>query len=221
RYYTPANQLLTPVGVQVELPGMRPQGIAVSPNGRMIVTSGKTHELIVIEPKTGKIVQQVPFPADPDQNAVPAPVSEQILSPDISGQLSFTGLIFSRDGHRIYLANVNGSIKVFRVDDQGKVAPLFSITVPDANLGGRKAEVPAGLALSRDGDRLYVVLNLSNRLAEFDTKDGRMLRVWEVGVAPYDVVVAGQKVYVSNWGGRRPEAARTTGPAGRGTLVRV
>src|SRR5947209_7402830 len=58
-YYTPANQLLTPVGVQVELPGMRPQGIAVSPNGRMIVTSGKTHELIVIEPRTGRILQQV------------------------------------------------------------------------------------------------------------------------------------------------------------------
>jgi YVTN family beta-propeller protein len=33
--------------------------------------------------------------------------------------------------------------------------------------------------------------------------------------------VAGAKVYVSNWGGRRPDALSVTGPAGRGMLVRV
>jgi DNA-binding beta-propeller fold protein YncE len=42
-----------------------------------------------------------------------------------------------------------------------------------------------------------------------------------VGVAPYDVALAGRKIYVSNWGGRRPDADSVTGPAGRGMLVRV
>jgi YVTN family beta-propeller protein len=32
---------------------------------------------------------------------------------------------------------------------------------------------------------------------------------------------AGDKIYVSNWGGRRPEPGSATGPAGKGTLVRV
>src|ERR1039457_6701107 len=59
RYYTPANQILTPAGIQVELPGMRPQGIALSPDGRLLVTAGKTHDLVVIDPVTGKIVQHV------------------------------------------------------------------------------------------------------------------------------------------------------------------
>ena len=40
-YYTPANQRLTPHGVQVELPGMRPQVIALSPDGKRLVTAGK------------------------------------------------------------------------------------------------------------------------------------------------------------------------------------
>ena len=31
RFYTPANQILTPAGIQVELPGMRPQAVALSP----------------------------------------------------------------------------------------------------------------------------------------------------------------------------------------------
>jgi hypothetical protein len=42
-----------------------------------------------------------------------------------------------------------------------------------------------------------------------------------VGVAPLDVVLGKNKIYVSNWGGRRPDAGSLTGPAGRGTLVRV
>ena len=41
------------------------------------------------------------------------------------------------------------------------------------------------------------------------------------GVAPYDVVLCKNKIYVSNWGGRRPDVTSLTGPAGRGTRVRV
>ena len=66
-----------------------------------------------------------------------------------------------------------------------------------------------------------MALNLSNRLAELDAATGRVLRIWDVGVAPYDVALADHKIYVSNWGGRRPDAGSVTGPAGRGTPVRV
>ena len=40
-------------------------------------------------------------------------------------------------------------------------------------------------------------------------------------MAPYDVSLVNRKLYVSNWGGRRPDASSVTGPAGKGTLVRV
>jgi YVTN family beta-propeller protein len=221
RFYTPANQVLTPVGVQVELPGMRPQGLALSPDGKLLVTSGKTRELVVVEPATGRILQRVPLPSDSDTNAASGPVSTHILEADEKAQLSFTGLVFSPDGSRVYLANVNGSIKVFGVEKDGKVAGLFSISLPFANAPERKAEIPAGLAVSPDGKRIYVCGNLSNRLLEFNSADGRFERSCEVGFAPYGVVLAGRKAYVSNWGGRRPAADSVTGPAGRGTLVRV
>jgi hypothetical protein len=38
RTVTPVNQLVTPFGRQVHLPGMRPQAVALSPNGRLLVT---------------------------------------------------------------------------------------------------------------------------------------------------------------------------------------
>jgi YVTN family beta-propeller protein len=116
---------------------------------------------------------------------------------------------------------VNGSVKVFGVDAEGKVKGLFSIPLPAAYAPRRTNEIPAGLALSHDGKRLYVALNLGNQLGEFDAASGRLLRCFDVGVAPYDVVLAGHKAYVSNWGGRRPDTGSLTGPAGRGTRVRV
>jgi DNA-binding beta-propeller fold protein YncE len=220
RYVTPVNQILTPAGLQVDLPGMRPQALAISPDGRLLVTSGKTHELVVIDPQTGSIRQRVALPSEKTNEPAPDPVSPQILAPDKEGQLSFTGLIFSPDGTRIYLSNVNGSIKVFIVDKE-KISGSHSIPLPPADAPNRKVEIPSGLALSPDGKRLYVVLNLSNRLAEIDAASGKVLRFWDVGVAPYEVVLTHDKAYVSNWGGRRPDAHSLTGPAGQGTLVRV
>ena len=220
-YYTPANQILTPAGLQVELPGMRPQALALSPDGRLLVTSGKTHELVVLEPRSGKVLQRVPLPSERYHDPTPGPVSEHILEPDKDGQLSFTGLAFSPDGSRIYLANVDGSIKVFGVGKECKVVGLFTMPLPPANAPRRRSDIPAGIAVSRDGTRLYVALNLSNRLAEMDATTGKVLRLWDVGVAPYDVVLAGHKAYVSNWGGPRPDTNSVTGPAGQGTLVRV
>ncbi|MDB6023290.1 MAG: Phosphoesterase family protein [Pedosphaera sp.] len=219
-FATPVNQLLTPAGRQAELPGMRPQAVALSPDGKLLVTSGMTHELVVVDPVTGKILQRVALPTDNIKDAPAHPVSDTILNPDLKAQASFTGLAFSPDGSRIYLANVNGDIKVFGVQS-GKVAPLFSIPLPPANAPRRASEIPAGIAVSADGRRLYVALNLSNRFAELDAATGRVLRLWDVGVEPYYVALAGRKAYVSNWGGRRPETNSVTGPAGEGTLVRV
>src|SRR5689334_15066407 len=216
---TPMNQVITPAGGLIEFPGMRPQALALSPNGKLLVTSGLAHALVVIDPATGKILQHVDLPSD--KAAPQAPLDAPILDPDQKAQLSFTGLTFSPDGSRIYMANVMGDIKVFSVSKKSEVAPLFSIPLPPATAPHRTNEIPAGIAVSRDGKRLYVALNLSNRLAEMDAATGRVLRMWDVGVAPYDVVVAGKKVYVSNWGGRRPGENNFTGPAGRGTVVRV
>ena len=241
RWMTPTNQILTPSGKQIDLPGMRPQALALSPDGRLLVTAGKTAELVVLDPATGKILQRVALPPDKaadvkgigassgTQQAGVAGVSKVVppVPPkaadltDKTGQLSFTGLVFSPDGAHIFLSNVNGTVKVFDVAADGKVTPKRSLSLPDARTAKRKNEIPSGLAVSPDGKLLYVCLNLGNRLTELEIESGKVLRTIDVGVAPYDVVVHGGKAYVSNWGGRRPGAKDLVGPAGRGTFVRV
>ena len=221
RFMTPTNQLLTPAGKLVELPGMRPQAIAIFADGTKLITAGKTAEIVVIDPSSGEILQRVNLPAEDETQAMANPVSPRQLKADKDGQLSFTGLVVSPDGTRAYLANVNGSIKVFGIDARGTISALFTFALPQADAPRRKAEIPAGIAVSADGSRLYICGNLSNRLLEMDAKDGRVLRTWNVGVAPFDVVFAAGKAYVSNWGGRRPDAQSLTGAIGRGTVARV
>ncbi|MBI2498477.1 MAG: bifunctional YncE family protein/alkaline phosphatase family protein [Opitutae bacterium] len=221
RLSTPVNQIVSPAGRHVILPGLRPQGLALSPDGTLLVVSGKTSEVLVLDPANGDVRQRVPLPSEKITGPRPEVASPHLLEPDAKGILSFTGLVFSPDGRRLYLSNVNGNIKVFTVTRDRQVEPSHSIPLPPADALRRREEIPSGLAVSADGTRLYVCGNLSNRLLELDTAKGAVLRTWEVGVAPYDVVLAGAKAYVSNWGGGRPQPGDLTGPAGRGTVVKV
>ncbi len=221
RAVVPVNQVVTPAGRLVPLPGLRPQALALSPDGRLLAVSGKTNEVVILDAGGGRIRQTVSLPSEDATTPEPQAPSASVLEPDTKGQLSYTGLAFSKDGRRLYLSNVNGSIKVFSVGPDDDVWPSHSIPLPSAAAPRRNEEIPAGLAVSEDGRRLYVCGNLSNRLFEIDPDTGRILRTIDVGAAPYDVVLAGRKAYVSNWGGRRPGPGDLTGPAGRGTEVRV
>jgi DNA-binding beta-propeller fold protein YncE len=216
---TPVNQLLTPAGIQVPLTRVRPTAIALSPNGKTLVTAGLTRELIEVDLATGTITNRIPFPADKAQPELS--LTDAILTTNQMAKLSFTGLAFSPDGSRIYLSNVNGDIKVFGVDKNGVISPLYSLALPSVKAFQRTNDIPTGIAVSRDEKRIFVAGNLSNRLFELDAETGNILNQWDAGVAPFDVVLCKDKVYVSNWGGRRPDVNSPTGPAGRGTLVRV
>ncbi|MFM7206478.1 MAG: alkaline phosphatase family protein [Planctomycetaceae bacterium] len=219
RLITPVNQVVTPAGRTVELPGLRPQAVAISPDGTLLAAAGKTNEVLLVDPASGAVRQRVKPPAE-DAAPHAEGQTDRNLSPDTQAIESFTGLAFSPDGTRLVMSNVHGSVKVFTVAG-GTVAAAHTIQLPPARAPQRAREIPAGLAFSADGGRLYVCGNLSNRLLELDAATGRLLRTFDAGVAPYDVVLAGGRAFVSNWGGRRPGRGDVTGPAGKGTRVRV
>lgn len=217
---TPRNQLITPAGTLVQLPGMRPNALALSPDRKILVTSGMTNEIVVLNPASGSLLQRVAFP-EPKENLNNGAGFSLVLNANRKDKLSYTGIAFSPDGSRIYLSNVNGDIKVFSVAKDKTVSPAFSIPLPPANQPDREMDIPAGIAVSLDGARIYVALNVANELLAIDSTSGQILRTWNVGVAPYGVVLAGNKLYVSNWGGRRPDATSPIGPIGRNGIVRV
>jgi len=225
RFVTPTGQILTPAGRQVSLPGMRPQALALSPDGRLFATSGRRDVIALINPVTGAVLQTVPLTVidrRPGTNSTSTITnSVTVTAVTNKAELSFTGLVFSPDGRRLYLSNTAGNVWVFEVSDGHIASPPTVLPLPDARAPNRKREIPTGLAVSADGKRLYVVGNLGGRLYELDALTGRLLRKWETGVAPFDVVLTGSKAYVSNLGGRFPQPGELTAPAGKGTTVLV
>jgi hypothetical protein len=91
----PVNQILTPLGTQIDLPGQRPQALAMSPDGRRLAVAGKSAEIVILDPETGAVLQRVLLPPEPDKELQPKAASANILKPDEKGQLSFTGLVYS------------------------------------------------------------------------------------------------------------------------------
>ncbi len=140
---TPTNQTLTPEGVLVDLPGLRPQVLALSRDGAQIYTAGKTSELLVLAASDGAVLQRVPLPSDQQTPFAAAPSARE-LNPDDEGQVSFTGLAVAPDGRRIYLANVRGSItssrassRTIAVAERGRA--LISAISPKNSPGGSTA----------------------------------------------------------------------------------
>jgi YVTN family beta-propeller protein len=217
---TPVNQLLTPAGIRVPLPGRRPNALALSPNGKLLVTSGLTNELLALDPVSGKILQVVPFPKGSGDEHHGA-VSSLVLDENGKPKLSLTGLAFSPDGRRIYLSNVNGDVKVFGVARDNKISPLFSIPLPGNSRTEHGNEIPTGIAVSPDSKNVYVALNVANKILELDASTGKPQRSWHTGNAPFDVALCGNKLYVSNQGGRIPNANSLVGPIGSNGTVRV
>ncbi len=226
RYLTPTGQLLTPAGTQVELPGMRPQMLALSPDGKLLVTAGKSGVLVAIDPATGRILQKSSLstnkPAsklEPKAKDVTGrPRARKPAATPETVETSFNGLTFAPDGKRVYFTTASGTVRAIAVAE-GKLEGLpLVFRLPKVKT---KNEIPTGLAISSDGKKIYVAGNVANKLYELDAASGRTLRSWDTGVAPFDIVLAAGKAYVSNLGGPRPAKGDVTAPAGRSTVVGV
>ncbi len=199
RAVVPTNQVVSPLGDQIGLRG-RPTALAISPDRRWLgVLSSDC--LLVIDLDAKKISDSAKHPG------------------------SFTGIVFAPDGKQLFASNVHGTVDAFTVDATAKLKRSWSVRPKASGNPDRPNAVPAGLSVvspgGQAGGTLWAVLNLNNTLAEIDLRSGQVLREIPVGNAPFDVVSAAGKVYVSNWAGRRPEQGDTTGPSGFGTAVRV
>ena len=126
---------------------------------------------------------------------------------------SMHGIAVSRDGTKLYVTGARSSL--FEIA-AGDLALLRTIVLPG------NSPYPCGIALTPDGSRALVCLSRENVLGVVELASGKLEARIEVGVAPYDVVLApeGNTAYVSNLGGRRL-AANEPGDTSSGTPIAV
>ena len=128
-----------------------------------------------------------------------------------SADSSFLGLTFTADGQRLVVSQ-SESVSVVPVS-----GATGAVTIPSPAKSS-----PAGLALDRTGTVLYVALNRLNQVARIDLAEGRVTATVNVGVAPLGVALTpgGDRLFVTNWGGRRPRTGEPTlASAGTATLA--
>lgn len=181
----PTNQVVKPAGERIEFRG-RPNAVKLSPDKKTAAfLNGAYKAIILIDPQTGTVKQEF----------------------DAAGSsASFRGIAYSQDGKKLYASQANGRVIVATVLDDGTIALDHFVALPNSTIpypGGEDGNpYPGGLALSDDNATLYVVLNRNNTLGVIDLATRTVIKEIPVGNAPHDVVVNGDKAYVSNQGGR-------------------
>jgi len=131
---------------------------------------------------------------------------------------SYTGLAF-RPGTRELWASEAGrsgpdGLLIASLDDSGQPKETSRIV-----LEGHP--VPTGITFSEDGGTAWVGLSNQNAVAEVNAATRSLTRQIGVGAVPYSLVVSHKRrqLYVSNRGGRRPEAPDTTAQSSETTVV--
>jgi YVTN family beta-propeller protein len=192
------RQWLRPAGDTVKFQG-RPVDLVLSPDGATVFVKDN-RGLLVIDAATWKLQQELPFPDDEGG--------------------SMHGIAVSADGTTVFLTCAANRMFSAQREASGKWDWTYSVQFIPPKL--KEKSFPCGIALTRDGKTAYVCLSRNNSIAVADLTTHQVLRTFDVGVAPYDVLLSEDEraLYVSNWGGRRAENGERSAPSS-GTHVPV
>ncbi|RRQ71666.1 phosphoesterase [Streptomyces griseofuscus] len=190
-----SDQYLAPYGEHLVVNNGKIMSSTVSPDGTHLaasVTDGNA-ALAVVDLNGWKVQQVV-------GNA--ASSSPRIKGNDVGQE----GPTYSPDGKQLWLGQTNGYTR-FTVNADGTVADPTYIAIP---ADGAKHALVGAAVFSADGSTVYSAVNGQNRVVAIDTATGSIKQSWAVGNAPRGLVQVGDKLYVSNEGGRPAKPGDTT-----------
>ncbi|WP_330341957.1 bifunctional YncE family protein/alkaline phosphatase family protein [Streptomyces sp. NBC_00557] len=190
-----SDQYIAPYGDRLVINNGKIMSSSPSPDGTHVAASVADGgaALAIVDVKNWKVQQVVGTAA----------TSSPRLSSNSVGQ---EGPTYSPDGKQLWLGQTDGYTK-FTVNPDGTVANPVAVRIPAD--GSQRALVGAAV-FSADGSTVYSAVNGQNRVVAIDTATGAVKQSWSVGNAPRDLVQVGDKLYVSNEGGRPAKAGDTT-----------
>ena len=191
---SPATSTSTRIGERLVINNGKIMSSSVSPDGTHLaasVTDGGM-ALAIVDLKNWKVQQLV-------GNAASANL--RISGNDVGQE----GPTYSPDGSQLWLGQTDGYTK-FTVNADGTprqpdVRSRSRRTGPSTRWSGEPV-------FSADGSTVYSAVNGQNRVVAIDAATGAIQQSWAVGNAPRDMVMVGNKLYVSNEGGRPAQARR-------------
>jgi len=200
------DQIINPIGDRILTQLGKIMGSTVSPDGRFLAATSadKSVVLQIFNLKTFKPIWTVGT----------APGVSQGLSNGTVGQ---EGPTYSPDGKFLWLPEQDGLTR-FPVNDHGIPGPPTYFPLPTVGThlsGNNRSQVPNSALVgqviySPDGTTLYAALNGQNTVVALDPSTGAVEQTWNVGIAPRELAFVGNKLYVSDEGGRQAQPGDTT-----------
>jgi YVTN family beta-propeller protein len=183
--------------------GHEPEGVRVAPNGKWVIVTSETDSTVsVVDTTSLKVLKTVPVgmrPRDmaftPDSKTiyvsgegdaslsrVPIPAGEPVTRVlQLRKEARPMGVVFDAKRMRIYMSTGRGGT-IAVAEQQGTGVKLLQ----EISVGAR----PWGIALSRDGRRLYTANGSSNDVSIVDTSSLSVLKKVPVGRGPWGVVLS-------------------------------
>ncbi|MEV7237898.1 bifunctional YncE family protein/alkaline phosphatase family protein [Streptomyces sp. NPDC051020] len=189
------NQYIDPYGERLVLNNGKIMSSSVSPDGTHVAASlaDGGMALAIVDLKTWKVQQRVGNNASADL---------RIGGNDVGQE----GPTYSPDGSQLWLGQADGYTR-FTVNPDGTLANPKWLPIPRD--GSKRALVGAAV-FSADGSTVYSAVNGQNRVVAMNAATGAIEQSWTVGTAPRGIAMVGNKLYVSNEGGRPAKAGDTT-----------
>ncbi|MGW5327590.1 alkaline phosphatase family protein [Streptomyces sp. NPDC004014] len=190
-----SDQYIAPYGERLVIDNGKIMSSSVSPDGTHLaasVTDGGS-ALSIVDLKKWTVQQLVGSAA----SSTPRLGSNEV------GQ---EGPTYSPDGSQLWLGQTDGYTR-FTVGPDGSVGDPVTVKIPS---DGTRHALVGEAVFSADGSTVYSAVNGQNRVVALDAATGAVRRSWAVGNAPRDLVRVGDKLYVSNEGGRPAKPGDTT-----------
>ncbi|MEU6647928.1 alkaline phosphatase family protein [Streptomyces sp. NPDC046900] len=190
-----SDQYIAPYGNRTVINDGKIMSSSVSPDGTHLaaaVTDGDA-ALVIMDLATGQVKQKVGTNAADNLRISSSAVGQE-------------GPTYSPDGKQLWLGQSDGYTK-FTVNADGTLANPTAVSIP---ADGSKHALVGAAVFSADGSTVYSAVNGQNRVVAIDAATGTIKQSWAVGNAPRGMAMVGNKLYVSNEGGRPAKAGDTT-----------
>jgi YVTN family beta-propeller protein len=189
------DQVIKPLGDRLLTQFGKFMGSTVSPDGRFLAATSadKSVVLQIVDLSSYRLIWTVGSASGVNQKLTDGTVGQE-------------GPTYSPDGKFLWLPERSG-LSRFPVNADGTLGAPTTVSIPAVD--GHSALV-GQTRYSPDGSTLYAAINGQNTVVALDPGTGAVEQTWNVGIAPRELAFVGDKLYVSNEGGRQAQAGDAT-----------